>query len=188
MPTLAPFVYWAQSNTEVFLRVDLKDVKDPTICLEEEEIDFSAVGVGSQGEKQYNFVLEFYLPVNKNNPSIEVFDREIRIRILKKETDWWPRLLYEQKKFPWLKVDFDRVKQESESEEEKEEKPAGDFSYEDILRTKYPDAYNKLQKEELGFLNESWRKSYLALYNLFMFCGFLYALVVMSIRYYKDQE
>jgi len=189
MPVLAPFVYWAQSNTEVFLRVDLKDVKDQTICLEEEEIDFSAVGVGSQGEQQYNFVLEFYLPVCKDNSIIEVIDREIRIKICKKEPDWWPRLLFEQQKLPWLKVDFDRIKHESESEEEKEvEKPREDFSYEDILRTKYPDAYNKLQKEELGFLNESWRKTYLALYNLFMFSGFLYALVVMSISYCKDPE
>ena len=45
---------------------------------------------------------------------------------------------------------------ESETEEEDVDKPA--VSYEDMLRTKYPDAYEKLQKEELGFLNESWRK------------------------------
>ena len=45
---------------------------------------------------------------------------------------------------------------ESETEEEDGDKPA--VSYEDMLRTKYPDAYEKLQKEELGFLNESWRK------------------------------
>jgi len=46
MPVLAPFVYWAQSNTEVLLRVDLKDVKDPTIILEEEEVFFSLGYVG----------------------------------------------------------------------------------------------------------------------------------------------
>ena len=45
---------------------------------------------------------------------------------------------------------------ESETEEEDGDKPS--VSYEDMLRTKYPDAYEKLQKEELGFLNESWRK------------------------------
>merc|ERR1712021_87207 len=164
-----------QSDTEVLLKVDLKDVKDPTVCLEEEEIDFSAIGVGGHGQHQYNFVLEFYLPINKENCCIEVFDREVRIKIQKKEADWWPRLLYEQKKLPWLKVDFDRMKHESESESEEKDQKPGDISAQDILRTKYPDAYNKLQKEELGFINESWRKSYLAVYNLFMFCGFLYA-------------
>merc|ERR1712113_1015697 len=116
----------------------------------------------------------------------ELTDREERIKLTKKEPDWWPRLLYEQKKLPWLRVDFDRIKHESETEEEDGEKPS--VSYEDMLRTKYPDAYEKLQKEELGFLNESWRKCYLFVYNLFMFCGFLYALVVMSLKYSADQE
>jgi len=190
MPVLAPFVYWAQSNTEVLLRVDLKDVKDPQISIEEGEIDFSTIGVGSQGVQQYSFVLEFYLPVCTENPTIEVFDREVRIKITKQEPDWWPRLLYEQQKLQWLKVDFDRIKNESDSEEEKEDTPnnKGDFSYEDLLKTKYPDAYKELQKEELGFLNEGWRKAYLGCYNLFMFCGFVYVLTVMSFRYYNEQE
>ena len=33
---------------------------------------------------------------------------QVRIKLKKKESDWWPRLLYEQKKLPWLRVDFDR--------------------------------------------------------------------------------
>ena len=128
---LCPFVYWAQSTTEVTLRVDLKDVKDPDIQIEEEEIEFSSIGVGSQGQHKYQFILEFYLPVDKNSAVYEVFDREIRIKVSKKEADWWPRLLYEQKKLPWLKVDFDRIKHESESEDDKDiNKP--DLSYEDI--------------------------------------------------------
>ena len=31
--TLAPFVYWAQTESEVLMRVDLKDVEEPTITL-----------------------------------------------------------------------------------------------------------------------------------------------------------
>jgi len=176
--TVAPFVYWAQSNTEVSLRVDLRDVAEPEVQVEEEEIDFVAVGMGSHGEQRYSFTLEFYLPIRKDF-TYELTDREVRIKLTKKEPDWWPRLLYEQKKLPWLRVDFDRIKHESETEEEDGDKPS--VSYEDMLRTKYPDAYEKLQKEELGFLNESWRKCYLFVYNLFMFCGFLYALIVMSL-------
>jgi len=197
----APFVYWAQTTTEVTLRVDLKDVKDPQILLEEEEVEFTALGCGSHGVQRYNFVLEFYLPVNKGY-TYDLTDREVRIKIQKKEADWWPRLLYEQKKLAWLRVDFDRMKHESETEEETENvKP--DLSYEEVLKTKYPDAYEKLkvpstsnktvsfvttQKEELGFLNESWRKGYLFIYNFFMFCGFLYAITVMSLKYSEDPE
>ena len=185
--TLCPFVYWAQSNRDITLRVDLKDVKDPDITIEEEEIEFSCVGVGSQGQQKYEFLLEFYLPVDKESAECTVFDREILIRIKKKEEDWWPRLLYEQKKFPWLKIDFDRIKNESESEVE-EEKEKADFSYEDLLKSKYPDAYEKLQKEELGYINTNYKKLYLFCYNLFMFFGFLYAFILMSKRYYHEEE
>ena len=60
-----------------------------------------------------------------------------------------------------------------------------------ILKTNinaFRSVYDKLQKEELGYLNESWRKTYLFSYNLFMFCGFLYAMIIMVIRYMKEQE
>ena len=183
---LCPFVYWAQSNADISLRVDLKDVKDPDITIEEEEIEFSCVGVGGQGQQKYEFLLEFYLPVDKESAACTVYDREILIKIKKKEEDWWPRLLYEQKKLPWLKLDFDRIKNESESEEETVEKP--DMSYAEMLKNKYPDAYEKLQREELGYLNTSYKKLYLFCYNFFMFSGFLYAFVLMSKKYYHEEE
>ena len=186
---LCPFVYWAQSNSDITLRVDLKDVKDPDITIEEEEIEFSCVGVGSQGQQKYEFLLEFYLPVDRDSAACTVYDREILIRIKKKDEDWWPRLLYEQKKLPWLKIDFDRIKNESDSEEEKEK---GDdnsgFSYEDLLKSKYPEAYEKLQQEELGYINTNYKKLYLFCYNLFMFFGFLYAFLLMSRKYYHEEE
>lgn len=185
--TFAPFVYWAQSETEVLLRVDLKDVKNPDISIEEEEVEFGALGSGSQGEKvNYHFLLEFFLPINKDTGIVEVTDREIRIKLSKKEPDWWPRLLYESKKLPWLKLDFDRIKHESDTEAEPDE--AASLSPQDVLRTKYPEAYEKLQKEELGFVSESKRRLYLFVYNTFMFCGFLYAFLVLTIKYSKDPE
>ena len=55
-------------------------------------------------------MIEFFLPVDVDESSYEVRDREIRIAVKKKEADWWPRLLYEQQKLPWLKIDFDRWK------------------------------------------------------------------------------
>ena len=182
-------MYWAQSNSDITLRVDLKDVKDPDITIEEEEIEFSCVGVGSQGQQKYEFLLEFYLPVDRDSAACTVYDREILIRIKKKDEDWWPRLLYEQKKLPWLKIDFDRIKNESDSEEEKEKgEDNSGFSYEDLLKTKYPEAYEKLQQEELGYINTNYKKLYLFCYNLFMFFGFLYAFLLMSRKYYHEEE
>ena len=42
----------------------------------------------------------------------DVLDREVRIRARKQTEDWWPRLLYNPAKLPWLKLDFDRVRQQ----------------------------------------------------------------------------
>jgi len=186
--SFAPFVYWAQSDAEVLLRVDLKDVKDPDITIEEDEIEFSGVGSGSSGARiNYHFVLEFFLPIKKDSGNIEATDREIRIKISKKEADWWPRLLFDAKKLPWLKLDFDRIKHEPESDEEAEVNNM-DITAQDVLRSKYPEAYEKLQKEELGFVSDSKRRIYLFCYNTFMFCGFLYAFLILTIKYSAEQD
>lgn len=50
----------------------------------------------------------------------------------------------------------------------------------------YPNMYDQLQKEELGFRREQFKKVYLVLYNLFQFCGFMFILIVMAIRWYRD--
>lgn len=50
----------------------------------------------------------------------------------------------------------------------------------------YPGIHDRLQKEELGFRSESFKKVYLIFYNLFQFIGFMYILVVMGIRYSRD--
>jgi hypothetical protein len=49
----------------------------------------------------------------------------------------------------------------------------------------YPEAYEQLQREEFGFVSESKRRIYLFCYNLFMFSGFLYAFLIMTIKYSK---
>ena len=81
----------------------------PEVCIESDEIEVSAVGVGAQsGPSNYHFVLEFYLPVDTEKSSYQVRDNGIQITLVKKERDWWPRLIYQQHKLPWLKIDFDR--------------------------------------------------------------------------------
>lgn len=193
---LKPFVFWAQTESDIFLKVDIKKVQgEPNVNIEEEEIEFTARGIGSQGDglvQKYHFVIEFFLPVDPTRSQVDVVeDKEIRICLKKKEADWWPRLLYEQRKLAWLKIDFDKWKtnetEESENEESSRMLQDG-ISASDALRHKYPDIYKKLQKEELGYISESRRKVYLFCYNLFMFCGFLYICFVMNIHYAKEGE
>ena len=47
--------------------------------------------------------------------------QEIRICLKKKEADWWPRLLYEQKKLAWLKIDFEKWKTNDTDDSENDE-------------------------------------------------------------------
>ena len=59
-------------------------------------------------------------------------DRGIEFVFYKEEENWWPRLLSENKKVHWLKVDFNKWKDEDDSGDE------GNFnesSYEDMMRT-----------------------------------------------------
>ena len=45
--SLRPFVFWAQTETDIFLKVDVKKVQgEPDVCIEEEEIEFTARGIG----------------------------------------------------------------------------------------------------------------------------------------------
>ena len=57
-----------------------------------------------------------------------------------------------------------------------------DLTSADFLRTKYPEVYKRLQKDELGFISESKKKMYLFCYNLFMFCGFLLVAAVLGLK------
>nr|XP_040572708.1 LOW QUALITY PROTEIN: very-long-chain (3R)-3-hydroxyacyl-CoA dehydratase-like [Lepeophtheirus salmonis] len=187
-----PNVYWAQTAKDVFLKVAIIDIqREPDICIEDEEIEFCAIGsTGTQGIQRYDFVIEFFLPIDASTSSFVIREREIMISLPKKETDWWPRLLHEPKKLPWLKVDFEKWKSEdlssTDDENPKDEikkRLSDQVSSEDFLRSKYPDVYKDLQKHELNYVSESNRKIYLFFYNLFMFCTYLYIFSVLNIRY-----
>ena len=105
--TLKPFVYWAQTESEITMRVDVKDATQPEVCIEEEEIEVTVAGLGAQGgldKRNYHFVVEFFLPIDKEQSSYQVLDRGIQIVLKKRDPDWWPRLLYQQQKLAWLKV------------------------------------------------------------------------------------
>ena len=68
MAELKPFVYWAQTESDICLRVDLKDMQDTEVLIEEDEIEISTLGIGAQGgdagRRRYHFVVEFFLPIN----------------------------------------------------------------------------------------------------------------------------
>ena len=76
--SLKPFVYWAQTENDIFLKVDVKKVQgEPDVTIEEEEIEFTARGVGSQGDgllQRYHFLVEFFLPIDPGRSVVDVVE------------------------------------------------------------------------------------------------------------------
>ncbi|XP_015228846.1 PREDICTED: very-long-chain (3R)-3-hydroxyacyl-CoA dehydratase-like [Cyprinodon variegatus] len=169
MQILTPHVYWAQRHGEIYLRVELSDAKNVDICLQEDNtLQFRAQGHGAKGDNQYEFSLEFLEPVK---PEIrqKSTQRQVDIRIKKREVRWWERLTLQERKPLFLAPDFDRWLDESDAEMElqaKEEK-INRISVESRVRK---DPY-------LGL-----KKGYLFMYNLVQFLGFSWIFVNMTVR------
>lgn len=174
---LSPFVYWAQTDTAVTLRVELRNVQTPDVDLQEQTLSFSAVANGAQGENKYGFNLKLLKPIDTEKSKYRILDRNVEFNLMKSEIEFWPRLLEDTKKPAWLKIDFDKWTHEEDLSDEAR----------DIMED-YPDLYNRVQAEEMGWptKRESMKKVYLFLYNLWQFIGFIYIVVVMGTRYLRD--
>ncbi|XP_075149113.1 3-hydroxyacyl-CoA dehydratase 2 [Haematobia irritans] len=173
---LSPFVYWAQTAGQVFLKVDLKDAEHTEFHFSRKCLNFKSRGKGARGLNSYEFEIQFYDFIDEEQCSYKVYPNKIECLIGKSENQWWPRLVATPQKPHWLKIDFDRWQTEDDLEDEKPRNVQEDYSRE----------YDRLQKEEIGYIKESSKKVYLVLYNLAQFVGFLYVISVLSVLYYRD--
>ncbi|XP_013787357.1 very-long-chain (3R)-3-hydroxyacyl-CoA dehydratase-like [Limulus polyphemus] len=175
---LSPFVHWAQTETGISLRVELRNVKTPEVDVTENQLEFTASGIGAKGENVYHFVLDFYKTVLTESAQYRITDREVEFSIKKETAAWWPRIVAGEKKPAWLKVDFDKlITEDDEDEEDKEENFANSLS--DVLKELEDHKKNRKKVED-------FRKIYLLLYNTFQFVSFLCILILMTIRYTKE--
>jgi prostaglandin-E synthase len=109
-------VIWAQRKNCIFLTICLEDCKDPEIKMEPGSIYFKGRG-GADG-KEYETTLELCDKVEPTNSLYVVRPRNIEFCLKKEEDKFWPRLLKSNKKCPWLKIDFNKWKDEDDSEDE----------------------------------------------------------------------
>lgn len=58
------------------------------------------------------------------------------------EKGWWSRITAQPQKPAWLKIDFDRWQSDEDLNDDEDVRD---------VREDYPDLYNKLQKEEIGY-------------------------------------
>lgn len=54
------------------------------------------------------------------------------------------------------------------------------------VREDYPETFEQVQKDELGYVKEKFKKIYLTFYNFAQFVGYMYIVIVLSICYMKE--
>ncbi|BES99759.1 CS domain [Nesidiocoris tenuis] len=120
LPTPPPMM-WAQRSNLVFLTICLEDCKDPEINIEPEKLYFK--GTGGTDKKDHEITINLYKEVDPDKSEKIIRDRNIEVTLKKKDADqgYWPQLTKEKAKHHWLKVDFNRWKDEESSGEEDEE-------------------------------------------------------------------
>ncbi|KAL9968162.1 hypothetical protein ACROYT_G026502 [Oculina patagonica] len=115
--TLSPPTRWAQRKDKVFLTIEVADCQTPEIKLESQTLHFSAKGGNEQ--KIYALDLEFFNEVIPEKSKQHITAREITFIIMKKEEGpYWPRLHKEGKKPSFLHTDFNKWRDEDDSEGE----------------------------------------------------------------------
>ncbi|KAM3870696.1 very-long-chain (3R)-3-hydroxyacyl-CoA dehydratase [Diretmus argenteus] len=164
--TLTPHVYWAQRHGEIYLRVELIDAQNIDVHVHENVLQFRAKGHGAKGENDYEFSLEFLLPV-KPEVSPKSTQRQVNITVRKERRGWWERLTKERKPV-FLAPDFDRWLDESDAEMELREKE----ERKNRLKTS--------RSQEPEFV--SLKTGFLFMYNLVQFLGFSWIFVNMTVR------
>jgi prostaglandin-E synthase len=111
-----PPVEWAQRKDLLFVTIRAEDCKNPNIEITNDKLVVK--GVGGTGKQPFECVLEFFKDINEDKVRRVVNDRSLEFMIPKKESGpFWPRLLKSDKKMHWLKIDFNKWKDEDDEED-----------------------------------------------------------------------
>ncbi|EPB73117.1 CS domain protein [Ancylostoma ceylanicum] len=112
MAVRQPPVIWAQRESFLYVTIEIDDVKIEDLTADSSKLHFK----GTSHTEVFETTMEFFDEINgegmKRTPTNT---RVIELTIPKKESKWWPRLLKEKGKVHWLKVDFDKWKDEDDS-------------------------------------------------------------------------
>jgi len=110
-----PVVLWAQRKDCVYLTIAVEDCKNADLKIEADKIIFK----GDGGDKNhYACTLNLNGNVKADASKYVARDRNIEVLLKKDEEKYWPRLLKETTKMHWLRVDFNKWKDEDDSDDE----------------------------------------------------------------------
>lgn len=126
-----PPVMWAQRNSVLFVTICLEDCANPTVKVEPEKLYFK--GVGGTDMKVHEVTINFYKEIDATKTIQKSQGRSFEFVLTKKEEGpFWPRLTKENNKFHWLKSDFNKWKDEDDSEDEEAGGAAGGRDLEEV--------------------------------------------------------
>jgi len=112
-------VEWAQRKHHIYInfRVEDLDPKSTSVDISEEKVSFK--GKTSSTGKELSSTLELFGQIKPEESKYFVRGRGAEVVLVKKEASpYWKRLLKEDKKFHWLRVDFDKWQDEDDSDDE----------------------------------------------------------------------
>jgi len=117
---VAPAVLWAQRKDRIFLTINVRECpKNYKLNIESKKIIFS--GKNEQSNKEYVLDLELYGEVNSEKYKMKASDADIQLCLTRaEEGHYWPRLIETKTKCHFLKTDFNKWKDEDETDDEDE--------------------------------------------------------------------
>ncbi|MFH4975873.1 hypothetical protein AB6A40_002582 [Gnathostoma spinigerum] len=111
--TLHPLVQWAQREKILYLTVAIDKVDECNVTGKNVHIKGTYGGEGTV----YEANIELFADVDAEYERLPT-QRHFELKLNKKEGKWWPRLLNQQAKVPWVKVDFNKWKDEEEDDDD----------------------------------------------------------------------
>ncbi|XP_066908988.1 putative ATP-dependent RNA helicase TDRD12 [Halyomorpha halys] len=104
-----PEVYWSQKDCYIRIKINLADINQFQLDYSDQILGFRALANG----KYYWFEIALFGLISKGNVSYASKGLYFEIKMEKFiKGEFWPRLLYEDFKYPWIKLDPDYIEQD----------------------------------------------------------------------------
>ncbi|VDK87846.1 unnamed protein product [Onchocerca ochengi] len=124
--TLHPLVQWAQRDKLLYLTIEIDNVTDLQIT----DKSLHVKGTYGGSKAHYEATLDFYAGVKPEDYRKIDNGRHLELVINKEASQWWPRLAKSNAKLPWVKVDFNKWKDEDEDDDDMN---GGDLDFQNYM-------------------------------------------------------
>lgn len=110
-----PIILWAQDRTNLFLTLEILNLKSHKCTVEEKKVIFH----GKSGDEEYNMEIELHSSVNVEKYNVQVKSAHVKILLEKTSRQFWNRLT--KTKQNNVKIDWQKWVHDEESSEDSDE-------------------------------------------------------------------